>query len=75
MKPKQKSQPKPSPEYVCPLPADPEITYPVIGYFRRDPKLYSLCTSDFKMTTLAKSEDPDEMLHIAAFHQGLHHLL
>ena len=25
--------------------------------------------------TLAKSEDPDEMLHIAAFHLGLHCLL
>ena len=22
--------------------------------------------------TLANSDDPDEMLHIAAFHQGLH---
>ena len=24
------------------------------------------------MSTLANSEDPDEMLHNAAFHQGLH---
>ena len=27
------------------------------------------------MGTLAKSEDPDEMQHYAAFHQGLHYLL
>ena len=27
------------------------------------------------MCTLANSEDPDEMLHNAAFHQGLHCLL
>ena len=27
------------------------------------------------MYTLANSEDPDEMLHSAAFHQGLHCLL
>ena len=27
------------------------------------------------MGTTAKSEDPDEMLHIAAFHQGLHCLV
>ena len=27
------------------------------------------------MRTLANSEDPDEMLHNAAFHQGLHFLL
>ena len=27
------------------------------------------------MGTLAKSEDPDEMPHIVAFHQGLHCLL
>ena len=27
------------------------------------------------MVTLAKSEDPDEMQHYAAFHQGLHCLL
>ena len=27
------------------------------------------------MVTLANSEDPDEMLHNAAFHQGLHCLL
>ena len=27
------------------------------------------------MRTLANSEDPDEMLHKAAFHQGLHCLL
>ena len=27
------------------------------------------------MSTLAKNEDPDEMLHDAAFHQGLHRLL
>ena len=27
------------------------------------------------MGTLANSEDPDEMQHIAAFHQGLHCLL
>ena len=27
------------------------------------------------MGTLANSEDPDEMLHNAAFHQGLHCLL
>ena len=26
-------------------------------------------------STLANSEDPDEMLHKAAFHQGLHRLL
>ena len=26
------------------------------------------------MHTLANSEDPDEMLHYAAFHQGLHYL-
>ena len=28
-----------------------------------------------KTGTLANSEDPDEMLHNAAFHQGLHCLL
>ena len=27
------------------------------------------------MLTLANSEDQDEMLHYAAFHQGLHYLL
>ena len=27
------------------------------------------------MGTLANSEDPDEMQHNSAFHQGLHHLL
>ena len=27
------------------------------------------------MGTLANSEDPDEMLHHAAYHQGLHCLL
>ena len=27
------------------------------------------------MCTLANSEDPDEMQHIAAFHQGLHCML
>ena len=27
------------------------------------------------MGTLANSEDPDEMLQNAAFHQGLHYLL
>ena len=27
------------------------------------------------MNTLANSDDPDEMLHIVAFHQGLHCLL
>ena len=27
------------------------------------------------MGTLANSEDPDEMQHSAAFHQGLHYLL
>ena len=27
------------------------------------------------MDALANSEDPDEMLHYAAFHQGLHCLL
>ena len=27
------------------------------------------------MRTLANSEDPDEMPHTAAFHQGLHSLL
>ena len=27
------------------------------------------------MGTLATSDDPDEMLHIAAFHHGLHDLL
>ena len=27
------------------------------------------------MCTLANSEDPDEMLHNAAFHQGLNRLL
>ena len=27
------------------------------------------------MPTLANSEDPDEMPHNAAFHQGLHYLL
>ena len=33
-------------------------------------------TSDFKiMSTLTNSEDPDEMTHNAAFHQGLHCLL
>ena len=30
---------------------------------------------DSLMITLANSEDPDEMLHNAAFHQGLQYLL
>ena len=34
-----------------------------------------LKTRNPKMGTLANSEDPDEMLHDAAFHQGLHCLL
>ena len=29
----------------------------------------------FKMDTLANSEEPDEMQHNAAFHQGLHCLV
>ena len=32
-------------------------------------------TSDFLLSTLAKSLDPDKMPHTAAFHQGLHCLL
>ena len=35
--------------------------------------LFILDTGD--LGTLANSEDPDEMLHKAAFHQGLHCLL
>ena len=34
-----------------------------------------LKTRNPKMVTLANSEDPDEMPHKAAFHQGLHCLL
>ena len=34
-----------------------------------------LHTGNAKMGTLANSEDPDEMQHNAAFHQGLHYLL
>ena len=30
---------------------------------------------DLQMGTFTNSEDPDEMLHNAAFHQGLHCLL
>ena len=37
--------------------------------------LNPISTSDSKMRTLSNSEDPDEMLHSAAFHQGLHCLL
>ena len=34
-----------------------------------------LYTSDSYMHTLGNNEDPDEMQHNAAFHQGLHCLL
>ena len=37
--------------------------------------LNPLYTSDLQTSTLANSEHPDEMLHDAAFHQGLHRLL
>ena len=36
---------------------------------------YPLYSSDFYMHIFASSEDPDEMPHNAAFHQGLHCLL
>ena len=36
---------------------------------------YPLHTGGSLMCTLANSEDPDEMLHNAAFHQGLYYLL
>ena len=35
-------------------------------------RINPLDTYDFYMRTLANSEDPDEMPHIAAFHQGLY---
>ena len=31
--------------------------------------------SDYIRATMANSEDPDEMLHNASYHQGLHCLL
>ena len=34
-----------------------------------------LYMGDLQMGTFTDSEDPDEMLHNAAFHQGLHCLL
>ena len=34
-----------------------------------------LCILETQTGTLANSEDPDEMQHNAAFHQGLHCLL
>ena len=34
-----------------------------------------LYISDSLMSTLANSEDPDEMWHKVAFHQGLHYLI
>ena len=37
--------------------------------------LNPLYTGYSKLSTLANSEDPDEMPHDAAFHQGLHCLL
>ena len=37
--------------------------------------LNPISTSDSKMRTLSNSKDPDEMLHSAAFRQGLHCLL
>ena len=37
--------------------------------------LNSLKTGNPEMVTLANSEDPDEMLHDAIFHQDLHRLL
>ena len=37
--------------------------------------LNSLYTRNPKWVLLKNSEDPDEMLHSAAFHQGLHCLL
>ena len=40
-----------------------------------DVSLNLLCYSDSYICTLANSEDPDEMPHNAAFHQGLHCLL
>ena len=41
---------------------------PLVGYFLAIKLL-------FEMGTFANSVDPDEMLHNAAFHQGLHCLL
>ena len=35
-------------------------------------KVNPLYTGNHKAGTLADSEDPDEMQHYAAFHQGLH---
>ena len=40
-----------------------------------DVSLNPSCYSDSYMRTLANSEDPGEMPHNAAFHQGLHCLL
>ena len=44
----------------------------IVGYSRFFNPLY---TGNPKMGILANSEDPDEMQHNAAFHQGLHCLL
>ena len=40
-----------------------------------NPKLVPLRIRNPKMGTLANSENPDEISHNAAFHQGLHCLL
>ena len=58
-------------------PQNPEFSnnsenfHPFICYSMFNP----LKTRNPKMDTLANSEDPDEMPHNAAFHQGLHCLL
>ena len=39
------------------------------------PLAYPLYASDSELHALANSEEPDEILHHAAFHLGLHCLL
>ena len=43
--------------------------------FHKENIINPLYTGNPLMGTLANSEDPDEMPHKAAFHQGLHFLL
>ena len=51
------------------------LSYFHIGFRDTVISINHLYTSGFRIRTLASGEDPDEMPHDAAFHQGLHYLL
>ena len=59
--------------------SDPLICITITGSFIqtgwKNSLMCPLRTGNPEMYTLANSEDPDEMLHKAAFHQDLHRLL